>query len=345
MENSISCIIINTFNDFFVKNRTIPSILETTQHLNGWDVEIIVIDNSGTDDFEKDNIHLTNKNIRIVKSEPHHLPKAFNRGVQESKSKYIAIFHDDCEILEDNWVPIMTEPLNDTVYATGTEMHKGINKGADYNHDRPYLKEVPLVMEKDRFMEIGGYDEKYYWGFEDVMFSEKITKKYKKLIKEVPVKYLHFNGMSTKLLHAKNDSGISTEEYNKMKDTFLLMTDKKDFDKYVNEKIGKVTFKFTDFKFPIIIKLLLILKNKSTKIKMKKDIGVNLGFLQALEYWAHKVTLKKLKTPIEVMFDMFPQTKKEMDLLIKDIAQKKNGELYSTLEKYKGKIFRDYFNN
>ena len=78
---------------------------------------------------------------------------------------------------------------------------------------------------------------------------------------------------------------------------------------------------------------------------MKKGIGINLGFIQALEYWAHKVTLKKLKTPIEVMFDMFPQTKKEMDLLIKDIAQKKNGELYSTLEKYKGKIFRDYFNN
>ena len=53
--------------------------------------------------------------------------------MKESKSKYIAIFHDDCEILEDNWVLIMTEPLNDMVYATGAEMHKGINKGADYN--------------------------------------------------------------------------------------------------------------------------------------------------------------------------------------------------------------------
>ena len=49
--------------------------------------------------------------------------------------------------------------------------------------------------------------------------------------------------------------------------------------------------------------------------------------------------------PIEVMFDMFPQTKEEMQLLIKDITNNKNGELYSTLEKYKGKIFRDYFNN
>ena len=45
-----------------------------------------------------------------------------------------------------------------------------------------------------------------------------------------------------------------------MKDTFLQMTDKKDFEKYVNEKIGKITFKFTDFKFPIIIKLLLTIK-------------------------------------------------------------------------------------
>ena len=78
---------------------------------------------------------------------------------------------------------------------------------------------------------------------------------------------------------------------------------------------------------------------------MKKDIGVNLGFLQALEYWAPKITLKKLKMPIEVMFDMFPQTKEEMQLLIKDITYNKNGTIYSTLEKYKGKIFRDYFNN
>ena len=28
---------------------------------------------------------------------------------------------------------------------------------------------------------------------------------------------------------------------------------------------------------------------------MKKDIGVNLGFLQALEYWAHKDNIKKIK--------------------------------------------------
>ena len=345
MDKSISCIIINTFNDFFVKKRTIPSIIETTKHLIGWDVEIIIIDNSGNDDFEKDETHVINKNIKVIKSEPYHLPKAFNTGVRESKSKYIAIFHDDCEILEKDWVLMMTEPLNDDVYATGAELHRGINSGVDYNNGRPYLKEVPIVMEKDKFIKIGGYDEKYYWGFEDVMFSEKITKKYNKLIKEIPVQYLHFNGMSTKLLHAKNDSSISTEKYNKMKDTFLLMTDKKDFDNYVTDKIGKITFKFTNFKFPILIKLLLLLKNKSTKIKMKKDIGVNLGFLRALEYWAHKVTLKKLNMPIEVMFDMFPQTKEEMDLLIKDIAQNKNGELYSTLEKYKGKIFRDYFNN
>ncbi len=185
---------------------------------------------------------------------------------------------------------MMTQPLNDRVYATGAELHKGINKGADYNHNRPYLKEVPLVMEKKNFIEIGGYDEKYYWGFEDILFSEKITKKHKKLIKEVKIKYLHFNGMSTKLLHAKNDSSVSTQQYNKMKDTFLLMNDIKEFDRYVNEKIDTITIRITDFKIPFLLKLILILKNMSTKIKMKKDIGVNLGFLQALEYWAPKIT-------------------------------------------------------
>ena len=38
-----------------------------------------------------------------------------------------------------------------------------------------------------------------------------------------------------------------------------------------------------------------------------------------------------------------PKTQNDIDLLMEDIKQQKDGELYSKLEKYKGKIFRDYF--
>tara|TARA_R110001592_G_scaffold340239_1_gene628303 strand:- start:593 stop:724 length:132 start_codon:yes stop_codon:yes gene_type:complete len=42
---------------------------------------------------------------------------------------------------------------------------------------------------------------------------------------------------------------------------------------------------------------------------------------------------------------IFLLKKEEMDLLIKDIKLDKRGEIYSKLEKYKGKVFRDYFYN
>ncbi len=87
MSISISCIIVNNLNDSFVKKRLIPSILTNTD--SDVDLEIIVVDNSPEQNFKY-------KNIKVVKSEPFHLPKAFNIGVKNSTKKYLAFFHDDC---------------------------------------------------------------------------------------------------------------------------------------------------------------------------------------------------------------------------------------------------------
>ena len=91
-------------------------------------------------------------------------------------------------------------------------------------------------MERNKFIEIGGYDEKYYWGFEEVELSEKITKKYNKDIKEIPIDYLHFNGMSTLLLHIKHDNNTSAEDYNKIKSDFSCMKHKEEVDNDITEK-------------------------------------------------------------------------------------------------------------
>ena len=48
------------------------------------------------------------KRIKIINSLPNHLPKAFNLGVKTATKKYIALFHDDCEILENRWVEKLT---------------------------------------------------------------------------------------------------------------------------------------------------------------------------------------------------------------------------------------------
>ena len=114
---SISCIIITPgLNNRFVCERTIPSIVNTTEHLTDWDVEIIVVDNSGEQNFEYYCIDNGYDDIidcvsKVVGSESNHLPKAFNKGVKSSKNEYIAIFHDDCTINDKLWVEKMVNKL------------------------------------------------------------------------------------------------------------------------------------------------------------------------------------------------------------------------------------------
>ena len=82
---SISCIILSCLNDLFVKERLIPSIKRTTKHLKDWDVEIIVVDSGPTQDFKMED-------VKVIKSLPYHIPKAYNLGVKNTDKKYSSIF-------------------------------------------------------------------------------------------------------------------------------------------------------------------------------------------------------------------------------------------------------------
>ena len=182
----ISCIILSNLNDLFVKERIIPSIIRNSKSHS---IEIIVSDNSPTQNFKCDNVN-------IIHTEPYHIPKAYNKGVSEAKGKYIALFHDDCEIKDDKWIDKLTSELNDEVYAVSPEKY--------HNLETTFLKEVPLMMERKNFLEIGGYDETYYFGYEDVDISDRILKKGKK-IKEVKIGYNHYGGMSSILMYCDKD--------------------------------------------------------------------------------------------------------------------------------------------
>ena len=168
---SISCVVItNGLNNRFLIERTLSSILTTTDTI-GWDVEIIVVDNSPEQNIKTILINegynnVISKRIKIINSLPNHLPKAFNLGVKTATKKYIALFHDDCEILENRWVEKLTSELNDDIYAVSPEKYT--------NSEGSFLKEVPLVMERKNFLDIGGYDETYYFGYENKVFCKEI---------------------------------------------------------------------------------------------------------------------------------------------------------------------------
>ena len=159
---------------------------------NNFNIEIIVVDNSPTQDFEFEG-------VKVIKTEPYHIPKGYNTGVFPAEGKFVALFHDDCMVKDDYWIEKLTTHLDNEVIAVSPEdawNHQAID-------DIVYLKEVPLVMERDKFLELGGYDETYYFGYEDVELADKIMRAGKKIMEVPDVKYTHFNGMSTILMNCE----------------------------------------------------------------------------------------------------------------------------------------------
>jgi len=253
-EIKVSCIILSNLNDKFVKRRTIPSIIANSQFES---IEIIVVDNSPEQDFERD-YPVGLNNVKIHTSEPFHIAKGYNKGVQEASGKYIAIFHDDCEVRDEDWIVKFTRVLNDKVYAVSPQLHhqKTTTKNEFTQVDsivqprgayfQEYLKECPLVMERDKFLEVGGYDETYYFGYEDIRFTDSINN-LDKHIMQVDIGFKHYNGMSTVLLAHLNDKE-KLEEY---KNLFCDIEDKSEFRNIFNsDKVKQFFKKLVGFEWP-----------------------------------------------------------------------------------------------
>ncbi|WP_299311541.1 glycosyltransferase [uncultured Aquimarina sp.] len=179
----VSCIILLTFNDKFVHNFLIPSILANTTIA----YEIIIVYNGSNVNLE------LFKDFTIIESETGCVSKAYNIGVAKAKGKYIALFHDDCLVTSYQWHDLMLGELRKETFAVSTEVV--YNETFDFD----FLKGTPLVMTKEDYKTIGGHDEFYFAGIEDVDFSYQMIKKGWK-IKKVIMPYRHFNGMSTVIL-------------------------------------------------------------------------------------------------------------------------------------------------
>ena len=205
-EPLISCIILLNENDLFVKDLTIPSIIFNSKDTP---IEIIVVSNGKTE-IELDN-------VKIIKSDLYHIPKAYNKAASIAKGQYVAFFHDDCFLSDEDWVNKCVYNLTDEVIAVGPEYHKFMGnedyvlrvrtdkKNKYLDHSGGFLKEVPLPMEKNVFFEIGGFPEDELFGQEDIFLHKKILESGKRN-KKVDVKNYHFNGISTFLLFSNRNN-------------------------------------------------------------------------------------------------------------------------------------------
>lgn len=182
-EPVISCIILLTFNLAFTRNFLIPSIISNTH----FDHEIIIVHNGVEADlsaFEK---------FTVINSETGWVSRGYNAGVAAAKGKYIAIFHDDCIMSAPGWDKEMIAQLYTGSFATSTEL---VHNPAFNFH---FLKGTPLVMRTQDYIEMGGHDENYFAGIEDLDFSWRMLAAGHTISKTV-IPYYHFNGMSTVIL-------------------------------------------------------------------------------------------------------------------------------------------------
>jgi len=189
-EPVMSCIILLTFNCYFVQYFLIPSIIAHTTT----PYEIIIVYNGIATDLTAFD------NFNLIESETGCVSKAYNKGVTAAKGKFIAIFHDDSLITTHNWHQPMLAAINDGAFAASTESVYNPHFKFDF------LKGTPLVMSKANYELIGGHDEFYFAGIEDMDFSYRIQHKGYS-VKRIAIPYRHFNGMSTVILLA-GDSAL-----------------------------------------------------------------------------------------------------------------------------------------
>ncbi|HEX8894051.1 MAG TPA: glycosyltransferase [Terriglobales bacterium] len=184
----MSCIILLTANDLFVANHLIPSIIRNSKD---HDIEILIVYN-GLDA----NLNLFRR-FDVSVSEFGCVSKGYNQGVNRSHGKYVAIFHDDCVLADANWIQKCISRLEDGYVAVSPEIRTSNFLGAD----EPFVvaKNVPLVIDRERFVLLGGYDERYYIGYEDFDLTYQILSGGADFSK-VELDYIHFNGMSTTLM-------------------------------------------------------------------------------------------------------------------------------------------------
>jgi len=184
----LSCIIVLTANDIFVKNQLIPSIINNSK---GTEIEILIVYNGLFADLD------TFRNFTIVPSEFGCVSKAYNNGARKARGEYIAIFHDDCIVLDQRWISKCTALLNEGYTAVTPEIDHILSSRV------MNAKNVPLFIKKQDFFRLDGYDETYFLGYEDLDFTHTIIKEGDS-IGQADMRYVHSKGMSTIIFHCKN---------------------------------------------------------------------------------------------------------------------------------------------
>jgi len=221
MAYPLTSIIILTKNNVQFTERCLLSIFDHIDP-NYTPYEIIILD-EGSIDGTKELCELHRQKLQFV--EAAHL-KSFssrnNYGVTLAKGKFIWFLNNDTELLNNNLATMLRHFEQDEIavvgnlhlFPNGNLNHIGIGISQELHPEHIFPNEDPslpyinhgryidivtaasVVVRKDRFEEVDGFDESYSWGYEDVDFMLKIKEAGYKTYCDADARLVHF-GQST----------------------------------------------------------------------------------------------------------------------------------------------------
>lgn len=221
----VSVIIVNYNGKKYLKD-CFESLQNKLSNLN---YEVVVVDNLSTDN-SVNYIKEKYPEIRLIESKENlGFGKGNNLGVLYAKGKYVLLFNNDTILLTsiDKGIDLLEQ--DSTIGVIGANMFNGqnqyiyacgyfpntlnmlifkkflvhTNEFADGNFSKPiydvdWMSGSFLLLSKNLYQEINGFDEDYFMYVEDVDICKKIADKNLRRIFMPELKYIHYVGFNPK---------------------------------------------------------------------------------------------------------------------------------------------------
>ncbi|MDR4494361.1 MAG: glycosyltransferase [Nitrospirales bacterium] len=206
--SSFDCsIIIPVFNKGELTQQCLSHLAEVT---NGCSYEVIVVDNASTDGT-KAFLSTLGGDCQIITNEKNYgFAKACNQGVEAAKGRYLVFLNNDT-IPKPGWLKALVDEVHQhsnvaivgskLLYPDETIQHAGVVfskncltpyhlfrgapgdlKAANTRREYQVVTAACMLIRRDEFEAVGGFDEIYQNGFEDVDLCLKVGKRGKQII-------------------------------------------------------------------------------------------------------------------------------------------------------------------
>lgn len=197
---TFSCsIIMPVLNNVALTRQALTALADVT---DGCEYEVIIVDNHSTDGT-REFLSSLGGDVQIIRNEENRgFAKACNQGAQVARGRYLVFLNNDTIPLK-GWLNALVQEVevhqdvgvvgSKLLYADGTVQHAGVVFSrawlTPYHHHRRVAADLPFInqrrefqsvtaacmlVRRDLFLTVGGFDERYRNGFEDVDLCLKI---------------------------------------------------------------------------------------------------------------------------------------------------------------------------